>query len=727
MDYPDMRIQSEADRLFKENDPGCIPHYIALKNDSAKSKLALIYLEGKCGQTVNIEKALYYSQGNSQYLARAVEAQIYLFIKGCSDTVGYAYYQMLMRIHEDKPDHPMVNQVLSTMYLQGKIIRMDFSKAVEINPRLLKQTVFNKAMSMVPPDILPTLLTHIESYENRTWSTLVKGFNKSSWCRNTDHQSQKDEVIDENSSYSKRIAYHFKNKEYNKASQLSVKWFSEERNEESAYHALRYGLKILNDSDYSLACDILTTSIDKNRNLKCILESARAREDWGRVETCLASEYSAPDMYDYDRGCLEDFKGNIDSACAYYLKSVYFNPKTERYTSDSYEAIARTFTLKPELVLENRKYADVLLSKRKARYTFIVADALYRAGSETDRNEAIKLLTQISNSYYLAALKMYEITGDQIYSEFADKLKPIGDRTSDYHFNYRDSTEIIEANYQSLPPLFRIRALDELAKRYLYGKYNVKSDYEKTKEYLLQEIDLCEENHIVSKFAKAKLGLMMYDGKIECLDEKQMFDYIYPLKDNSGYASAVASCLIEGIGTEKNIKEAISILASSDSPYVLRRLVKIYDDGIIVERDENKIYNVLKEILNSSEPTDYYINLLRSLSPESVTQSEEISYSCYQRSKISALMKAAKESNDRDAIRYYDFARKCGSKSAAINEARILLKTFRLERLAYSILKTSGVDPQDELFLRIKSYHQVLIDVDEELNKFFMSDVPGTA
>ena len=99
------------------------------------------------------------------------------------------------------------------MYLQGKIIRMDFSKAVEINPRLLKQTVFNKAMSMVPPDILPTLLTHIESYENRTWSTLVKGFNKSSWCRNTDHQSQKDEVIDENSSYSKRIAYHFKNKE----------------------------------------------------------------------------------------------------------------------------------------------------------------------------------------------------------------------------------------------------------------------------------------------------------------------------------------------------------------------------------------------------------------------------------------------------------------------------------------------------------------------------------
>ena len=120
-----------------------------------------------------------------------------------------------------------------------------------------------------------------------------------------------------------------------------------------------------------------------------------------------------------------------------------------------------------------------------------------------------------------------------------------------------------------------------------------------------------------------------------------------------------------------------------------------------------------------SEPTDYCINLLRSLPPESVTQSEEISYSRYQRSKISALLKVAKESNDRDAIRYYDFARKLGSKSAAINEARILLKTYRLEKLAYSILKTSGVDPHDELFFRIKSHHQILIDIDEGLNKFF--------
>ena len=517
MDYSEIRIQREADKLFAENDPRCIQYYIGLDNDYAKSRLARIYLEGKCGQNIDIEKALYYSEGNTQYLAKAIQAHIYLFVKGCSDTVGCSYYQMLKQIHEDKPDHPMVNRVLSTMYLQGKIVRMDFSKAVEINSGLLKQNVFNKALSMVPPEILPTLLTHIESFENSTWSTLVDEFNKTSRYRETEHIG-KETAIDENSGYSKCIAYHLTNGKYNKASELSIKWFSEERNEESAYHALRYGLKSLSDSDYSLACDILAVSLDKTRNLKCILESARAREDWSRVEMCLSSEYSEPAMYDYDRGCLEDHKGNTDSACAYYLKSVYLNPQTERYTSNSLKAIARTFTLKPELILDNRKYADVLLSKRKAKYTFIVANALYKTGSETDRMEAVNLLIRISNSYYPAALKMYEITGEQIYAESAEKLKPLGARTSDYHFNYRDSTEIIEANYQSLPPLFRIRALDELAKRYLLGKQDVKIDYERTKEYLQQEIELCEENHIVSKFAKAKLGLMMYDKKIECLD-----------------------------------------------------------------------------------------------------------------------------------------------------------------------------------------------------------------
>ena len=721
-----MRIQDEADRLFKENDPRCIPHYIVLSNDSAKSKLALIYLEGRCGQNIDVEKALHYSINNPQYLARAIEAHIFLFVKGCSDNAGYSYYQMLMRIHEDKPDHPMVNQVLSAMYLQGKIVSMDFSKATEINPKLLKQNVFNKALSKVPSEILPTLLTHIESFENHTWSTLIDGFKKTNWYRKTDHIMD-DMVIDDGSNYPKLIAYHSKKKEYNVASELSVKWFSEERNEESAYHALRYGIKNLSDFDYCLACELLMASLDKNRNLKCILESARVREDWPRVEMCLSSEYSAHDMYDYDRGCLEDHKGNTELACKYYLKSVYFNPKTEQYTNDSFEAIAKAFKLKPELILDNRKYVDVLLSRRKARYSFTVANALYMVGSESDRKEAIKLLIQISDRYYSAAMKMYEITGERTYLDSAEKLKPIGDGDSDYHFSCKDSTEVIEANCQSLPPFFRIKALDELAKRYLYGKQDVKIDYDKSKDYLLQEIELCEKNHIISKFAKAKLGLMMYDRKIECLDEKLMFDYINPMRDNSRYAVAVASCLIEGIGTEKNIKEAISILSSSDSPYVLCKLLKIYDDGLIVERDEKKIYNLLNEILKKSEPTDYCVNLLRSLSPESVNQSEVISYSRYQRSKINALMKAAKESDDRDAIRYYDFARKCGSKIAAINEARILLKTFRLEKLAYSILKTSGVDPQDELYLRIKSFNQVLVDVDKELNNFFDSDASSMA
>lgn len=458
MGYSDMLIKTSADKLFKANDSRCIELYISLKNDYARSKLALIYLEGKCGQTKNVEKALYYSQNNSQYLANAIEAYILLFIKGCSDTEGHSYYHMLSELHEVTPKHPMVNKVLSTMYLQGKIVNMDFSTAVKINPRLVEQKMFNEAMGITPPEMLPTLLTHIKSFKNPAWSTLINKY-----C----------------------IEFYKNENKHYKASNLSIKWFSEEKNEESAYYILKYGLKNLNDTDYFLACEILMNSINMDRNLKCILRSAREREDWGRIEIIMSSECSIPAKFDYDRGRFEEHKGNINLACEYYLKSVYLNPKTEQYSSDTFDAIARAFKLKPELIIENRKYAEILLLKRKPQYTFIVADALYKTDIESNKKEAIKLLKQICNSHYHAAERMYELTGEQNYAKLARILKPTGDRTSDYHFDRRDSTEKIEANYQSLPPVFKIRALCELAKRYCSGKHNLKKDYEKSKDLVL--------------------------------------------------------------------------------------------------------------------------------------------------------------------------------------------------------------------------------------------------
>ncbi len=717
MDYSDKRIREEADKLFKENDPRCINHYAALKNDYGRSRLALIFLEGRCGQPVDIEKAFTLSRNNSQYLARAIQAHIYLFNIGCSDSEALSFYRMLTNIHDAVPNHPMVNQVLSTLYLQGKVVAMDFAKAVDINPRLLRQNVFDKAMSELPPEILPALLSQIESYEDRNWSKLVKVFNES-YPKSTINLPEIIPHIDENSSYKERIEYYFSSKNYDKASEIAKKWYSEEKTEESSYYALKHALKSLSTSEYENACDILAGEMHKNRNMKCILESARARGDWDRVEICLSSEYASHNMYDYDRGCLEDHRGNIELACFYYLKSVYRDPKNNRYTRDSYEAISRVFTLRPETILQHRDYADILLSSHKTKYTLTVGTALYDVGTESDQQRAKQLLIKICNVSYPAASKLYEITGEQQYSDLANSLKPIGDKKSNYHFSYSDSTKTIEENYQDLPPLFKIRALDELSKRYQFGKRDVKIDYEKTKDYLLQEIEICEENHIISKFAKAKLGLMMYEKKIQCISEKQMFEYIYPLRNNSGYSVAVATCLIDGIGTEKNIKEAITILSSSDSPHVLRKLMKIYDKGKTVPRDDSKIYTLLKQILQSSEPTEYEINVLRTLSPESTSQSEEISYSRYQRSKINALIKIAKEQNAYNAIRYYDFARKCGSRNAAISEANLLLKEFKKEELAYSILKISGADPQDELFLRIKPHKQVLVNVDEELSKF---------
>lgn len=490
MDYSNTSIQKEANALFKENDPRCIQYYIDIGDDSAKSKLALIYLEGKCKQEIDIEKALGYSKNNPNYLARAVEAYIYLFIEKCSNADAYKYYQMLTNIHEEKPDHPMVNQDLSMMYLQGKIVHMDFSKAVKFNPGLLKQNIFNKILYKIPSDIRSILKIHIKSYNNSSWSILVDEFNK------------KDAM--DNDNYSRRIDDCLKNKKYREASELSIEWFFKEKNEESAYHALRHGLKNLKDSEYSLACDILAESIYKKRNLKCLLKSAHKRKDWNRVEIYLSSDYSALAEYDYYRGCLEEYKDNIDLACAYYLKSVYYNQKTECYTKDSFEAIAKAFTLKPELILNNKEYADILISKQNKRYTYVVANALYDYGSKIDKDSAINLLNTISNDCYYAALKMYKITNEQTYAELVEKLKPVSAKPS-YYFDYKDRTEIIETNYQSLPPRFKIWTLDELSKRYISGKPDVNKDYEKAKKYLLQEIDLCEENHTTSKFAKARL------------------------------------------------------------------------------------------------------------------------------------------------------------------------------------------------------------------------------
>ena len=722
MDYSDKTILDYAEELFRKDDPKCIVHFESVGNPSAKSKLALIYLEGRCHQKVDYDKALRYTANNPNFLARAIEAQIIVFERHADSKTCYKYYCDLMNIHDLKPEHPKVNQVLSDMIIQGHGVEMDFAKAVAINPKLKEQKIFNKALSTVPATLLPAVEENIESQGNITWSTLLTGFHHAQATYEKVERISK-EGADFSKGYSERIRAAWKERKYNVGNMLAAQWFSEEQTPDSAYHYLRFGGR--NIPEYEHAAEILEVALDQPKNMKCLVGVAREREDWNRLEKCLSSGYADHPMYEYDRGRLDEHKKDIDSACRHYLASVYLNPVTGKYTSESIDALNRAFSLKPELVLDHRDYAEMLLEMKVAKNTCIVTSAMYDCGTEADKARAIELLKQLAPFNYWAANKLFEITGEEQYRELSAKMGVTHGKTSEYFFRFDDPTAKIEANYQDLPPLYQIRALEVLSKRYLYKKMgsDVEPDAGKAADYLTKEIGLCEKYGVSSKFAKARLGLMMYDEKAPCVDEKLMFEYLYPLRSVSPYTLPVAKCLVKGIGTERDIKEAIKVLSASDNPYVRRYLLKLYSEDPEANGDEVKIYSVLKKILTDSEPSDKDLKVLKSITINPDTVDEELSYNDYRNSKFKSLREAGrKATNKRDAIRYYDFARQCGDPISAIMEARIIM-SYGLERLAYSILKTSNVDPQEDVYLKIRLEHRVLIDVDQELEKFFNSNL----
>ena len=242
MDSSDKRRMEFARSLFKENNPACINIYRASDTDMARSMLALIYLEGKCHQNVDLRKALEYTSGNMNYLARAVEAQIMVFEYRQDASVCRKYYTELMHIHEQKQDHWMVNRVLSSMYLQGRGVNMDFAKAIELNPRLGEQKVFNIVMSKVPEDQLPLIDANITSKRNRVWSTLLMEFYSSRKEYGNAERIAKKKDVDPSRGYSVCIKSLWKSRKFYEANAVAAQWFSEEKTEQSAFHYLRYGI-----------------------------------------------------------------------------------------------------------------------------------------------------------------------------------------------------------------------------------------------------------------------------------------------------------------------------------------------------------------------------------------------------------------------------------------------------------------------------------------------------
>lgn len=706
MGYSEKHNLEEADSLFKQNDPRCIELYSRDNSNRAKNKLAMIYLKGKCGQAKDVKKALSYTKNNTNYGARAIEAHINIFEIGCSISEMQAYLLELIDIHEQIPTHTCINRVLASIYLQGKGIPINFAKAVEINPKLLEQKVFNKAVTNMSSDTRRNLFDHILLQKNDAWRNLV----------NESQREYKDEVRQ------KQIDEYLSKGQWKELADKVIEWFSDDENVESAYRVLHYALNRLSNEAYTRASDNLETGPDTDRNIGCIIESARLREDWPRVEKWLLSERTNDSKYDYERGYLEKHRGNIREACNYFIKSVHRNPKKGEYTKKSYDAIRQAFSLDPCLVIWKNEYVNLLLSRNDPKSMYVVGRAFCECGDQHCKTKGVNLLRQIAGSYYFAASTLYNITGEQQYAGMSKRLEYTGKRLNDYFFDVKDSTDVIETYYHGLPPYYAIKALDELADRYLRGKRNTPCDYEIAKMYLLEEIELCEKYHTVAKYAQAKLGLMMAEGKIECTDDEAMFESIYQLKDNPTYTCAVARCLIEGIGTERNVEEGTCLLLSADSPRILRELLRVNKEGRIDSLDKSVVLDLLRQILGITTPHPDEIELLRTISQDVSDQTTEIPYSRYQNSKIRALKEIANSKNDdpHDAIRYWDFARRCGDNMGAIRVAMIALNRHN-QKLAYSILKTSDIDPQDPLHLKIKPENQTLINVDEELTKMMLS------
>lgn len=716
MDSSDRMISDHAELLLKKNDPRCINHFEALNTPSSKSKLALIYLEGRCKQKIDVDRALRYVIDNSNYLARAIKAHILVFEKGASDKMCSELFLDLCSIREDKTNLSMVNRVLSNMYLHGKGTVVDFQKAIEINPKLLEHNIFIKAMSGISTGALGELKNQIYASDNPSWIDLFLEYEASLGNKST--SDLKNNFSSHLLNYENSITNLINQRQYTDANNLAKDWFNFESSVNSAYYLLYTDRGRLPIDLYVRAADVLENGSNYVKHLRCLLASSPYYGDWDRYRRCLLRlpEDAAP----FYRAQLEEHDGFIDSACDLYLKSIYKDPKTGKYSKNSYVAIAQAFLLKPELVQHHKDLGEVLCSSGKDREIFIVANGLTYSKEESDVERGILLLKGLLHTFSDAAERLYQITGDEGYLKVIDGTQK-SFSVSKYFFKRDDPTNIIELNYSTLSPAWKIKALAELVDRYLLGKRDVSCDNVKASNYLLELIDLCEINHISSKFPKAKLGQMMYNKRIPCIDEKLMFEYLYPLRDSPPYNLSVSKCMLYGIGTDVDIKTALEILSSSSDIQAQSMLLDIYYEGKLVEKNYSKILTVLMNILEKYEPTDRILRILEEIPIDVEPEYENMSYAQCQNSKIYALIdggkKAQNEGNNLEAIRYYDYARKCGSSSAAIREALIIIKSIKNYSLAYSILKTSNIDPSDEVYSRIFSEHQYLVDVDSEISK----------
>ncbi len=712
MNPEDYQMYTEAVGMLKNNDSGCIEIFQKLDTYSCRIHLARIYMDGKCGQEVDYEKALEYTKNNPNYQAFPIEARINCILLKKRELYEF-YFDELNKICEENPDNQYGKLVLAEMYLHGKGTKMDLQMALNINPRLSDIKTLHWELSFMDEETKervkakmmrdPVFVNKMGVFEEQKPVPETHKETKYKEKRYSPKKKAIDDLIEKGA-----------NKE--QIADLCLEWFYEEPSPESAYYLIRNNARV-DGFTAEQAIDYMKKSSNVIRYQKMIAQYYLDKSMWDDLENILKS-YDSREL-DYYWAKLMIQKGDREGAVRYLLSTIKQNKTQSGYTTLGIQAMRMLFEVHPEWVTYYIEYREYLLNTKNNHIIDQIGTALYEHGSPADKKRAMEILDENSKEYAKSAETMYKITSDKKYKAYSKKYSFYKSSDNTYQFNYTDNTETILKNYKTLSPKWRLTAIEELTDRYIRGRMDTPKDYGKAADLLIENIELCEEYKLTSKHAKGKLGLMMFNKQIPCLDEKLMFNYLYGMKNNRMIRLAVIDCILNGIGTAQNVEEAIELLRQSDLRFEVKKLIKIYEEEQYNKIDPKMVAEIVKEMINKGQLTKYLIEKMRESNRDDFESTIELSLPEYNASKITKLMSAAENSKDNKELRLrcLDFARRLGSADACGKEASLLIREYNRPKIAYTILKESDYDATSFIMRVIKIKDQVLVDSDRELKR----------
>jgi len=319
-------------------------------------------------------------------------------------------------------------------------------------------------------------------------------------------------------------------------------------------------------------------------------------------------------------------------------------------------------------------------------------------------------------------LELAQSTGNDSSIETLNS-RLLNDTTGRYIFNSNDKTEIIEANYDSLPPTYRLNALVELSKRYYFGNKHTPKNSILASKYI--ETFLKDTNNKFNRrYMNALKGTIIYRDHYPEKNDELAFKLMYPCRNTFPILIFVAEAMFTGRGTDMNIDEGIALLKSSRHCQCVRYLSSYYDKGKYVDADPNTSFEYTKRLILEFDPErgdiERFIRLVDLVDEEPTSIDVK---TCTQKKAAFLFHQATCEYEPLRQLRLYDFSRKLGNIKAACKEANIICREYNLPKIAYSILSEYSDDRICTMLLeKYPEHDRTTVDFESELNKLFNGD-----